>query len=59
MKVALGIENCTLWCYCLMVTEANYCSEFHNYIPKCPITNDQLPKPQRGLINLYTLTDKT
>ena len=42
MKVALGSGNCALRSYCLVVTQANHCSELG--IPIAQISNDQLPK---------------
>ena len=50
IRVALGIGNCALRSYCLVVTQVN-----HFIVPykQCPITNDQLSK-QPFLIQLYT-----
>ena len=42
MKVALGVNNCTMGSYCLVLPQATHCSEFH--LPKFPMTpNAQLP----------------
>ena len=39
-KVTSGIGNCSLASYCLVVTQANHCSEF--CVTKHPIANNQL-----------------
>ena len=39
-KITSGIGNCSLGSYCLVVTQANHCSEFS--MPKHPIANNQL-----------------
>ena len=42
MKVALGINNCALGSYCLVLAHATHFSEFH--MTKYPMTPDvQLP----------------
>ena len=57
MKFAFSIGNCALGGHCLVVSQANNCSEFH--IPNCPITNDQVPKkPSRIRYIIYTRTCK-
>ena len=33
MKIAFGIENCALKSFCLVITQANHCSEF--LMPNC------------------------
>ena len=40
IKVALGIGNCALGSYCLVVTQALALCSY----AQCPIANDQLPK---------------
>ena len=50
IKVALGIGNCTLGIYSLVVTQEKHCIVFVCSNAQCPIANDQLPK--QPLLNL-------
>ena len=47
-RLLWALSNCARRNYCLVVTQANHCSEFCE--PKCPMPNIQLPMPKTTFI---------